>query len=254
MSNLRKWAIPIGVAAAVLLAYLYNPWVNPTGDVATIVTWAFWILSIVLALILFQLRNDPQATEVEIEGPAFARFLFNNSRAGLFWLPIRLFVGFEFLEAGMHKFGAAGWTDGGAALLGYWQGAVAVPTGGHAPITFEWYRDFLNLLINNGAQGWFAWLIVLGELAVGIGLIAGAFTGIAAFGGALMNVSYLLAGSTSTNPVLFTMAIGLMLSWKVAGYYGVDRYLLPILGTPWKPSVLHRNQAPPTPTALPQQS
>ena len=29
--------------------------------------------------------------ERRIEGPAFARFLFNNSRAGLFWLPIRLF-------------------------------------------------------------------------------------------------------------------------------------------------------------------
>jgi thiosulfate dehydrogenase [quinone] large subunit len=26
-----------------------------------------------------------------------------------------------------------------------------------------------------------------------------------------------------------------MLAWKVAGYYGVDRYLLPMLGTPWHP-------------------
>jgi thiosulfate dehydrogenase [quinone] large subunit len=46
-----------------------------------------------------------------------------------------------------------------------------------------------------------------------------------------MNMSFLLAGSSSTNPVLFTFAIGLMLAWKVAGYYGVDRYLLPMLGT-----------------------
>src|SRR5689334_3436224 len=88
MSDLRRWAIPIGIAAALLLAYLYNPWVNPDGTLATIVTWAFWILSIALVVILFQLRNDPEATNVEIEGPAFARFLFNNSRAGLFWLPI----------------------------------------------------------------------------------------------------------------------------------------------------------------------
>ena len=28
-----------------------------------------------------------------------------------------------------------------------------------------------------------------------------------------------------------------MLAWKVAGYYGVDRYLLPMLGTPWRPGV-----------------
>ena len=53
-----------------------------------------------------------------------------------------------------------------------------------------------------------------------------------------MNMSFLLAGSASTNPVLFTLAIGLILAWKVAGYYGVDRWLLPMLGTPWHPAVL----------------
>ena len=68
----------------------------------------------------------------------------------------------------------------------------------------------------------------------------GAFTGIAAFFGAFMNMSFLLAGSASSNPVMFTAAIGVMLAWKVAGYYGVDRYLLPVLGTPWKPGGLFR--------------
>ena len=48
-----------------------------------------------------------------------------------------------------------------------------------------------------------------------------------------MNMSYLLAGSTSVNPIMFAFTIGLILAWKVAGYYGVDRYLLPRLGVPW---------------------
>jgi thiosulfate dehydrogenase [quinone] large subunit len=87
-------------------------------------------------------------------------------------------------------------------------------------------------------------LITFGELAVGVGLVLGALTGIAAFFGALMNMSFLLAGSASTNPVLFTMAIGLILAWRVAGYYGLDRYLLPALGAPWRPgSVFHRQPA-----------
>ena len=79
---------------------------------------------------------------------------------------------------------------------------------------------------------------MFGEIAVGIGLIFGILTGFAAFFGALMNMSFLLAGSASTNPVLFTLAIGVMLAWKVAGYYGVDRWLLPLLGTPWHPAIL----------------
>jgi thiosulfate dehydrogenase [quinone] large subunit len=81
-------------------------------------------------------------------------------------------------------------------------------------------------------------------MAVGIGILLGALTGIAAFFGAFMNMSFLLAGSASTNPVMFTLAIGLILAWKVAGYYGLDRYLLPALGAPWKPGALFRRTAP----------
>jgi thiosulfate dehydrogenase [quinone] large subunit len=75
-------------------------------------------------------------------------------------------------------------------------------------------------------------------MAVGLGLIFGILTGFAAFFGAFMNMSFLLAGSASTNPVMFTLAVGVILAWKVAGYYGVDRWLLPMLGTPWHPTIM----------------
>jgi thiosulfate dehydrogenase [quinone] large subunit len=218
--------------------------IAPSKDVETILSIAFWILAIVVAVALFEDRKRPGATVVEVEGPAFTRFLFSNTRAGLLWLPIRLFVGFSVLEAGLHKlFPAgkaigAGWLDGGASLLGYWQSAVKIPDAPARPaITFEWYRDFLNILISNHAESWFAFLIVFGEIAIGLGLIAGALTGIAAFFGVFMNMSFLLAGSASTNPVLFALGIGLILAWRVAGYYGLDRYLLPMIGVPWRSRV-----------------
>jgi thiosulfate dehydrogenase [quinone] large subunit len=249
MSTLRGLAIPIGAVAAILLFLLFNPWLvieDPT--LRPILTVAFWVAFIVLLVALFEDRKNPESKEIEIEGPAFTRFLFGNSRAGLFWLPIRLFVGFAWLEAGWHKFTDPEWTQGGAALRAYWERAASIPEQGRPPITFEWYRDFINTLLAGNHEGWFAWVITLGELAVGIGLILGILTGLAAFGGALMNMSFLLAGSASTNPVLFTLAIGLILAWKVAGYYGVDRYLLPRLGTPWRPGALFlRRQAGPAP-------
>lgn len=242
MQRLRGLAVPIGVVAAILLLLLENPWARPEGVIRALVTIAFWIAAIALVIVLFQLRREPGGETVEVEGPAFARFLFNNTRAGLLWLPIRLFVGFAFLEAGLHKLSDPAWTAGGAALRGYWTGAVAMPEGGRAPISFEWYRDFLNVVLNNHTEGWFAWLIVLGEIAIGVGLILGILTGVAAFFGALMNMSFLLAGSASTNPVLFTLGVGLILAWKVAGYYGVDRYLLPRPGTPWRPGAVVTGQ------------
>ena len=247
MSTLRRFVVPLAVVAAAIVLYLEAPWeafglgsIAPSKDLYTVLSIVFWVLAIVVAVTLFEDRKTPGAEVVEVEGPAFTRYLFGNTRAGLLWLPIRLFVGFAFFEAGLHKlFPAgkaigAGWLDGGGSLLGYWKGAVAVPEApGHAAITFEWYRDFLNLLINNGAQSWFAYLIVFGEIAIGLGLIFGVLTGFAAFAGATMNMSFLLAGSASTNPVLFALGIGLILAWRVAGYYGVDRYLLPKLGVPW---------------------
>ncbi len=240
LARYRNLAVPLAIVAAIVLFYMENPWFFP-ADGSTeraVATVAFWVLAIVVLVLMFEDRKSPDAQTVEVEGPAFARYLFSNTRAGLIWLPIRIFVGFEWLEAGWHKLSGTGWVDGGASLLGYWQNAVKIPEAPARPsITFEWYRTFLQYLIDNHAQGWFAWLITLGELAVGIGLLAGALVGVAAFFGAMMNMSFLLAGSASVNPVLFAFAVGLMLAWKVAGYYGVDRWLLPMLGVPWHSKV-----------------
>ena len=236
LARYRNLAVPLAVIAAIVLFYMQNPWFAPEAGTTerTVATVAFWVLAIVVLVLMFEDRKAPEAQAVDVEGPAFARYLFSNTRAGLIWLPIRIFVGFEWLEAGWHKATGAGWLDGGTALLGYWQNAVKIPDApGRPPISFEWYRTFLQFLIDNGAHTWFAWLITFGEIAVGIGLLTGALVGIAAFFGALMNMSFLLAGSASVNPVLFTFAVGLMLAWKVAGYYGIDRWLLPRIGVPW---------------------
>lgn len=252
MSSKRNLAVVLGVVAAVLLFYLVNPWVNPDPDgaISQAVTVGFWITFIALPVLFFQMRKGPGGETVEIEGPAFTRFLFSNSGAGLFWLPIRLFVGFAWLEAGWHKASGKGWLDGGTALKGYWEHAAAVPAqgAGSPAITYDWYRSFIQTLLDNGSYSWFAYLITIGEMAVGLGLLVGCLTGVAAFFGALMNMSFLLAGSASSNPVMFGLAIGLILAWKVAGYYGVDRYLLPMLGTPWRPGALSGKSTQPAAT------
>ncbi|MEK6720452.1 MAG: DoxX family protein [Chloroflexota bacterium] len=233
MSTLRRLAAPLAIVAAVVLVYMQNPWLEPPEGLRPALTVIFWVLAIVVVIAMFEDRKAPEAQVVEVEGPTFTRYLFSNTRAGLFWLPVRIFLGFSWLEAGWHKFEGEGWMDGGSALRGYWERAASIPEEGRPPISFEWYRDFINVLLDNNAETWFAPLVTFGEIAVGVGLLVGALVGVAAFFGALMNMSFLLAGSASTNPVLFTFAIGLILAWRVAGYYGVDRYLLPKLGTPW---------------------
>ena len=82
---------------------------------------------------------------------------------------------------------------------------------------------------------WFAKVIAAGEFLVGLGLIVGALVGIAAFFGTVLNFNFQLAGSASTNPVLFGLGVLLVMAWKTAGWTGIDRVLLPRLGTPWAP-------------------
>ncbi len=186
----------------------------------------------------------------DFEQPGWARYLFDRSASAWLWLVVRVYVGYEWFQAGLHKVEDPAWAFGnGSAILSYWQRAAAVPAApARPPITYDWYRAFLQMLIDNGTHTWFGGVIAWGELLVGVALILGIFTGISAFVGALMNMNFMLAGSASSNPVLFALAVGLMLAWKVSGYWGLDRWILPLIGTPWHAgSLLVRPHATATP-------
>src|SRR5205814_1644752 len=85
-----------------------------------------------------------------IADPPLARFLFSDTRMAVVWLVLRIYVGFSWLDAGLHK------------------------------------------VLDAGAK-----------------------------------TNYIYDGSG-------LLAFLLVLAWQTAGYIGLDRYLLPILGTPWK--------------------
>ncbi|MCB0156899.1 MAG: hypothetical protein KDD83_02120, partial [Caldilineaceae bacterium] len=137
------------------------------------------------------------------------------------------------------------WVQTGDALKGYWSGAVAIPDSGRPAITFDWYRSFIQFLLDTQSYTWFAKLVAYGEFAIGVALIIGAFVGIAAFAGAFMNWNFMMAGSASSNPWLFVIALTLIFAWKTAGYIGADYFLLRWLGTPWNRQELQAaNQRP----------
>lgn len=177
----------------------------------------------------------------KLQDPPFARFLFSDTRAAWFWLLVRVWLGWQWIDASLHKLNNPAWVQTGEAVKGFWTNAVAIPEVGRPPVNFDWYRTFLQLLLDNEAYRWLGPMIAYGELLIGIGLILGAFTGIAAFFGALLNWNFMMAGTASSNPLLFALAIAIILAWKVAGYVGADYYLLRFLGTPWDVTVPERS-------------
>jgi thiosulfate dehydrogenase [quinone] large subunit len=186
-------------------------------------------------------REKRPAVE-RIEDPPVARALFGEVQWAWIWLILRLYAGWNWIQAGWEKLHDTAWTGGqaGSAIQGFVQHALS-ETGGAHPTVQGWYATFLQHVVLPYPKAW-GYLISWGEFLVGLALILGIFTGIAAAFGAFMNMNYLLAGAVSTNPILLVVAFFLVLAWKTAGWYGVDHWLLPALGTPWRPGLIfHRH-------------
>ena len=184
--------------------------------------------------------NDNKQLVTQIPEPPFSRVLFADTRFAWIWLVARLYVGWIWLEAGLEKVQNPAWTGStaGVAMKGFIMGAIAKASGEH-PAVQDWYAGFLNSVVIPNISV-FSYLVAYGELLVGIALILGIFTGIAAFFGGFMNMNFLLAGTVSVNPILFLFELFLILAWRVAGWWGLDRYLLPFLGTPWQPGKIFK--------------
>ncbi len=175
-------------------------------------------------------RINPSVTQVA--EPTLARFLFADTRLSVLWLVLRIFVGWQWLEAGWGKLTnpAGVWVGdkAGVALTGFLNGALKKTTGDHPDVT-GWYAWFIqNVALPNAKL--FSFLVTAGEILVGLALIVGLFTGLAAFFAGFMNAAFLLAGTVSANPWMFIVATWLVLAWRTAGYLGLDYFVLPRLG------------------------
>jgi thiosulfate dehydrogenase [quinone] large subunit len=255
MTRQRTWMLTaISVALFVVLSGVFadglfrGPLWNAEDWVSSpLITYL--LIGVIVLAGWYQARSLPEegvslslpgtsTTPGQVEDPVSWRLLLGNVFFALFWLPVRFFVGRDWLSAGWHKVTDPEWTQSGVALQSYWERAAAIPESGRPAITYDWFRQFLQYMLDNGWYTWFAKLIAWSEVLVGLGLLVGALVGIASVFGTVMNFSFMLAGSASSNPVLFGLAVFLVLAWKVAGYWGLDRWLLSMLGTPWQPSAL----------------
>lgn len=168
-----------------------------------------------------------------LETPSIINMVFNDKRFSVLWLVVRVWLGWQWIEASLHKLSSPAWMQTGDALKGFWMGAVQIPAEGRPAIAYDWYRSFLQFLLDAQAYTWFAKIVAVSELLFGILLIAGIFVGATAFFSGFMNWNFIMAGSASVNGVFFGLAVLLVLAWKIAGYIGADYFLLPRVGDLW---------------------
>ena len=164
--------------------------------------------------------------------PRISKLLFASRASVPFWTVLRIYLGYLWLTSGWGKITSSAWVgpEAGGAVAGFLNRALELTTGDH-PSVQGWYAWLIErVFLPNAAV--MSHLVAFGELLIGTALILGFLTGISAFFGGFMNAAFLFAGTVSTNPVMFVLATWLVLAWRVAGYWGLDYWLLPKLGAP----------------------
>ena len=165
------------------------------------------------------------------------------------FLAARLYVGWEFLHAGWEKAGASWFSGGGTdAVKGTLAGAVASSHATAAnphPAVSNWFGSVAQHVLIPHAE-LMSYLVVTGELCVGIGLITGLFLRLSAILGVAMNSLFMFAGALGAglNPEMVLLGMGVALT-GAAGVYAlsVDRFLLPRLRGSMRAELLHLHPA-----------
>lgn len=152
------------------------------------------------------------------------KWLRENTVAAGILTVLRLYLGYTWLMAGFEKL-----SGGGFDASGFLKGAIANPVKGpDGSVVYGTYVAFLkNFALPNTHL--FNTLVPLGEFLVGLGLILGCLTTAAMFFGLVMNFSYLMAGTVSSNPWDILLGAIILFAGYNAGKFGLDRWVIPFV-------------------------
>jgi thiosulfate dehydrogenase (quinone) large subunit len=151
----------------------------------------------------------------------FVKFLRENKTMAFMLTVVRLYLGWDWMNAGWHKI-----VDGFDAS-GFLKGALAKAGGDH-PAVSPWWADFLEgFALPNVSL--FNVLIPWGEFLVGLGLLIGVFTTFAALMGITMNFAFLFSGTVSSNPQMVLLTIFILVAGYNAAKIGGDRWVIPYI-------------------------
>ncbi|GHI00705.1 DoxX family membrane protein [Neobacillus kokaensis] len=151
------------------------------------------------------------------------KFLRESKVSAIILTVIRLYLGYSWFTAGLHK------VMGGFDASGFLKGAIANPVKGpDGAVVFGWYVNFLQSFALPNVDI-FNFIVPWGELLVGLGLLLGCLTTSAMFFGLVMNFAFFLAGTVSHNPRDIFLGFIILTAGYNAGRIGLDRWVVPFI-------------------------
>ncbi|MCB0133176.1 MAG: hypothetical protein KDD78_20075 [Caldilineaceae bacterium] len=138
-------------------------------------------------------------------------------KSNAFLLPLRLFIGLGWLRAGVEKLIDPLWWSGDK-VTAFFEHQIAIDA-----VYFPFYDTLITQVFAPGALA-LSWIILIGELLVGMSILTGALTNLGLLAGIFMNLKFVLAGVV--NPSAFYIVIqAVLLSANSGAVLGIDSVL-----------------------------
>jgi thiosulfate dehydrogenase [quinone] large subunit len=132
------------------------------------------------------------------------------------WLAMRVWLGAMWIEAGYEKL----WGNESAGFM-HNNGAGVAGFATHGKAAYSWWGSFLHSFVVPNS-GWIGVLVAVAEFAIGLGLVAGCFTRIAALASLGLLFTYVMSGTASVCAFYALFAIVVLTMWRTASWIGVD--------------------------------
>ena len=142
--------------------------------------------------------------------------LKTSKLAALGWTAMRVWLGVMWIQAGSSKL----WGAEAAGFL-HNNGAGVAGFAAHGTPAYSWWGTFLHGFVVPNA-GWIGILIAVAEFTIGVALVAGLFTRIAALGSLALLFTYVMSGTASVCAFYAAIAIVILVMWRTSSWIGAD--------------------------------
>jgi thiosulfate dehydrogenase [quinone] large subunit len=132
------------------------------------------------------------------------------------WTAMRVWLGVMWIQAGDAKL----WGSENAAFL-HNGGAGVAGFAAHGVAAYSWWGTFLHHFVVPNA-GWIGILVALSEFFIGLALVAGFLTPLAALASLGLLFTYVMSGTASVCAWYALFAIVLLAVWRTASWLGAD--------------------------------
>jgi thiosulfate dehydrogenase (quinone) large subunit len=148
--------------------------------------------------------------------PGALKWLERSKIMAIGWTAMRVWLGVMWIQAGVAKL----WGAENSAFL-HNNGAGVAGFAAHGAPAYSWWGTFLHgFVVPN--SGWIGILVAVGEFGIGIALVLGLFTRIAALGSLALLFTYVMSGTASVCAFYALFAIVILATWRTSSWIGVD--------------------------------